>query len=220
MFCRFSPPEQLHSDQGRQFESKLLHEVCNLLGIRKTKTTPYHPQCDGLVERFKRTLLDMLATTTHENPFDWENQLRKVCMAYNTSVHSSTGFTPFYLMFGRQAKLPIDLMYDSPAGSTTKKPATEYTTQLKNSLSDAYSLVRDKLHTSHEKQKEHYDKRLHGRPYEANDLVWLHSPVIAPGQSRKLHHPSIHPQGDRNNRCQRLQDQRIAWQEEDDHCAL
>ena len=104
MFCRFSPPQQLHSDQGRQFESKLLYEVCNLLGIRKTKTTPYyHPQCDGLVERFNRTLLDMLATTTRENPFDWENQLRKVCMAYNTSVHSSTGFTPFYLMFGRQA---------------------------------------------------------------------------------------------------------------------
>ena len=71
MFCRFSPPEQLHSDQGRQFESKLLHEVCNLLGIHKTKTTPYHPQCDGLVERFNRTLLDMLATTTRENPFAW-----------------------------------------------------------------------------------------------------------------------------------------------------
>ena len=104
MFCRFSPPEQLHSDQGRQFESRVVHEVCKLLKIRKTKTTPYHPQCDGQVERFNRTLLDMLATTTRENAFDWENQIRKVCMAYNTSVHSSTGFTPFFLMFGRQAK--------------------------------------------------------------------------------------------------------------------
>ena len=90
MFCRFSPPDQLHSDQGKQFESLLIQETCKLLGITKTRTTPYHPQSDGLVERFNRTLLDMLATTTRENPFDWENQLRKVCMAYNTSVHSDS----------------------------------------------------------------------------------------------------------------------------------
>ena len=63
LFCRFLPPEQLHSDQGRQFESELVAEVCKLLKICKTRTTPYHPQGDGLVERFNRTLLDMLATT-------------------------------------------------------------------------------------------------------------------------------------------------------------
>ena len=110
-FCRFSPPEQLHSDQGKQFESAVLHEVCNILGMKKTRTSPYHPQCDGLVERYNRTLLDMLATTTQTHPFDWEDQLPKVCMAYNTSVHASTGYTPFFLMFGRQARMPIDLMY-------------------------------------------------------------------------------------------------------------
>ena len=101
VFLRFSPPEQLHSDQGRQFESVLIAEVCKLLQIRKTRTTPYHPQCDGLVERFNRTLLSILATCAEGHPFDWEQQLQKVCMAYNTSVQSSTGFIPFYLMFGR-----------------------------------------------------------------------------------------------------------------------
>jgi len=120
LFCRFSPPEQLHSDQGKQFESALLHEVCNILGMKKSRTSPYHPQCDGLVECYNRTLLDMLATWNH--PFAWEDQLSKVCMAYNTSVHASTGYTPFFLMFGRQARMPIDLMYGM--GNEKEVPTT------------------------------------------------------------------------------------------------
>ena len=91
MFCRFSPPEQLHSDQGRQFESKLVKEVCKLLEIRKTHTTPYHPQCNGIVERFNRTLLGTLATTVDSYPSSWEQNIRRVCLAYNSSVHASTG---------------------------------------------------------------------------------------------------------------------------------
>ena len=88
VFLRFSPPEQLHSDQGRQFESNLVTEVCKLLQINKTRTTPYHPQCDGLVERFNRTLLNMLATCTEDHPGDWEQHIRKVCMVYNASIQS------------------------------------------------------------------------------------------------------------------------------------
>ena len=91
---RFSPPEQLHTDQGRQFESALLHEVCRSLGIHKTRTTAYHPQGDGLVERFNRTLLSMLATTAKDHPATWETFLPKLY----TSIQASTGYTPFYLM--------------------------------------------------------------------------------------------------------------------------
>ena len=98
IFLRFSILEQLHSDQGAQFESQLMSEVCNLLHIHKTRTTPYHPQRDGLVERFNRTLLNMLGTCASDHPFNWEQYIRKVCI--------STGYTSFYLMFGRQARLP------------------------------------------------------------------------------------------------------------------
>ena len=69
VFMQFSIPEQLHSDQGRQFESKLIAKICHLLNIEKTRTTPYHPQSDGLVERFNRTLLDMLSTCAKDHPF-------------------------------------------------------------------------------------------------------------------------------------------------------
>ena len=111
VFLRFSVPEQLHADQGRQFESQLMSEVCKLLGIHKTRTTPYHPQSDGLMERFNRTMLNMLAACAKDNPFDWEKHIRKICMECNSSVQASTGFAPFYLMFGWRAKLPVDIIY-------------------------------------------------------------------------------------------------------------
>ena len=97
LFCHFSTLEQLHSDQGSQFESDLIAEVCKILNIRKSRTTPYHPQCDGLIERFNRTLLDTLATTCKDHPFDWEDHIQKVCMAYNTSTQTTTVYTPFFL---------------------------------------------------------------------------------------------------------------------------
>ena len=94
VFFRFSPPEQLHSDQGKQFESQLLLEVCKLLGIAKSRTTPYHPQSDGVVERFNRTLLSMLATAAKDYPFDWQSHLRPLCMAYNTKCSTHYRFLP------------------------------------------------------------------------------------------------------------------------------
>ena len=184
MFCRFSPPEQLHSDQGRQFESELVKEVCKLLEIKKTHTTPYHPQCNGIVERFNRTLLGMLATTVDSYPSSWEQNIRRVCLAYNSSVHASTGFSPFFLMFGRQVKLPVDLMYGTTQGKETA--VMEY---VKNLLLEAYALVRDRCETEHKRQKSIYDRKVHGEPYSECDLVWLYTPAVPSGQSRKLHRP-------------------------------
>ena len=116
VFLRFSPPEQLHSDQGCQSKSNLVREVCKLFHINDTSATPCHPQCDRLVEQFNHMLLNMLATSTEDHPEDWEQSIRKVWMAYNASVHPSTGFSIFYSMFGRQARLPVDQIYGRPVG--------------------------------------------------------------------------------------------------------
>eukprot|EP00731_Ephydatia_muelleri_P022337 Em0014g928a len=187
MFCRFSPLEQLHSDQGRQFESELVKEVCKLLEIKKTHTTPYHPQCNGIVERFNRTLLGMLATMVDSYPSSWEQNIRRVCLAYNSSVHASTGFSPFFLMFGRQVKLPVDLMYGTTQGKETA--VMEYVKNLKDGLLEAYALVRDRCETEHKRQKSIYDRKVHGEPYSEGDIVWLYTPAVPSGQSRKLHRP-------------------------------
>ena len=191
IFLRFAVPEQLHSDQGRQFEAQVITEICKLLKIHKTHTTPYHPRGDGLVERFNRTLLNMLAICAKDHPFDWEHHIRPVCMAYNSSVQSSTSYTPFYLMFGHQARLPVDIMY-RPIEQQVQSYG-EYAKLLKNRLQTAFDLVKQHVTKAHQHQKEFYDQKIHGKPYTAGDLVWLHSPVPKRESCRKLHHPWTGP---------------------------
>jgi transposase InsO family protein len=190
-FFRFSPPEQLHSDQGRNFESTIIAEVCKLLGVKKSRTTPYHPQSDGLVERFNRTLLDMLATAVRDRPFEWEMHLRRLCLAYNTSIHPTTGFSPFYLMYGRQARLPVDIMLGT--ATPPASPIPQYVANLHTSLCTAYEYVRTQMKHKLEQQKDRYDTRTHGKPFQSGDLVWLHNPTVARGQSKKLHQPWTGP---------------------------
>ena len=96
--CRFGMPSVIHSDQGREFENKVMQELCLLCGAHKTRTAPYHPESDGLVERFNRTLFMMLAMFAGENKEDWDDLLPAVMMAYRSSVHESTGFSPYRLM--------------------------------------------------------------------------------------------------------------------------
>ena len=94
-------PQIVHSDQGRNFESTILQQTLQAFGVKKTRTTAYHPQGDGMVERLNRSLLQLLRTyVTHED--DWERHLPLVLYAYRTAPHTSTGVSPFELMFGRQ----------------------------------------------------------------------------------------------------------------------
>lgn len=177
----------MHSDQGRQFESLLVKGICRLLQIKKTRTSPYHPQSDGLVERFNRTLLQMLATCAKANPANWEDHVRAVCFAYNTSSQASTGYSPFYLMYGREARLPIDLTFQN--GPRQDVPLSDYARQLQFNLNQAYNLVRSKLGDVQCRQKALYDQKVHGKPFSKGDLVWLHSTVVPSYSCRKLHHP-------------------------------
>ena len=128
----------------------------------------------------------MLAIASKDHPLDWEQHLPKICLAYNTSVHKSTGFTPFSLMFGREARLPIDTMFGTDRLDRT---APGYAAQLKEVLRESHERVRETFATKQELQKEHYDRKVHGDPFEVGELVWLHETAVPPGQSRKLHHP-------------------------------
>ena len=105
IFSRYGLPDILHSDQGRNFKSTILYQTLDAFGVTKSRTTAYHPAGDGLVERFNRSLSQMLHSYVQQQQ-DWEQYLPLVLYAYRTAVHASTGVLPFELMFGRQGHKP------------------------------------------------------------------------------------------------------------------
>ena len=102
----YGMPEKLHSDQGPDFESRLIKELCQVAGIQKVRTTPYHPRGNP-VERFNRTLLNMLGTLQNQEKSRWRDFVKPLVHAYNCTRNDVTGFTPYELMFGRQPRLPV-----------------------------------------------------------------------------------------------------------------
>ncbi|GFU10560.1 retrovirus-related Pol polyprotein from transposon 412 [Trichonephila clavipes] len=100
----YGVPLQLHSDQGRNFVSAVLKGVCELLGIDKTKTTPLHPQSDGMVERFNRTILNNLSLMVSKNQQDWDQKVPLFLLAYRSAVHETTGYSPSQMLFGRELR--------------------------------------------------------------------------------------------------------------------
>ena len=118
IISRHSAPKELLSDQGTNFMSKLIQEVCNYFQTNKIKTAPYNPKCDGLVERFNRTLCKMLAAYCDSNQANWDLYLPLFLFAYRTSQQTTTESSPFELLYEREPRLPSNLDLNRYESST------------------------------------------------------------------------------------------------------
>lgn len=138
--CAYGIPEKILSDQGTNFESELLKYVWDVLDIAKLRTTPYHPQTDGLSERAIQSLLGMLRAFANNQQNNWEEQLECLAYAYNSAVHATTNQTPYFMMFGRKPKMPIDLVL----GESQDLISDELVEDLKSNIWDFETILNGK----------------------------------------------------------------------------
>jgi len=110
LFARFGMPKRIISDQGAEFESQLFQELCRKMDIDKVRTSPYQPSTNGCIERFHRTLNSMVAKVIDQNQRDWDERLSAVMTAYRAAKHDSTGYSPNFLVLGRENRAPVDLV--------------------------------------------------------------------------------------------------------------
>ena len=170
--CHYGFPEKFISDQGRNFESDLIKELCKIAGVKKVHTTPYHPQGNGQCERFNSTLCNMLGTLSEEEKSDWKSYLGCMTHAYNCTKHASTTYSPYYLMFGRHPRLPIDVEFglNKPnCGDNSSK--SRYIQKLRRRLNYAFQKASKYSDQQASKYKKSYDKSAKGPQLHENDLV-------------------------------------------------
>jgi len=179
VICRFGAPKILLTDRGKQFTGKLMTEVNRLLGIRKDTTTAYHPQTDGLVERFNHTLIDMIAKFVAGHQKDWDIYIPYVLFAYRTSPQGSTGDSPFYLMMGRTPMAPEDIAMGAK-GDAEKMP------EVLKRLGEARELAKKNIEWAQAKQREQYNQQREAQEFGIGQLVLVSVPAVKKGRVRKL----------------------------------
>ncbi len=128
-------------DQEGEFENKLFYHIQQLCDITRSRATPYHPQGNGQVERFNRTLLGMLRTLPDSHKSNWKEHVNKLVYAYNVTKHESTGYSPHFLLFGREP-LPIDLLFQEREKS--RKSYSQYVEQWQDAMKHAYEIAKEK----------------------------------------------------------------------------
>ncbi|UYV84587.1 hypothetical protein LAZ67_X002728, partial [Cordylochernes scorpioides] len=177
-------PRELITDRGRNFTSSMISDLNNQCRITHRKTTAYHPQTNGLTERLNKTIADMLSMYVDVNQKDWDRILPFVpfvTFAYNTAKQESTGFTPFFLVHGREAEPPLDVLFPKLLPEDD-----DFIQTLGARAEEARKLARIHSMKAQDSNKQRYDAHHRNIIYQPGDLVWIFIPVRKVGYSEKL----------------------------------
>jgi len=180
MFSRVGLPQEILTDLGKQFVSDLMKEICRLLSINKLTTTPYHPQCNGLVERFNGVLKSMLRKMTEEEPKQWDRFIPALLFAYRDSEQESLGFTPFELIYGRSVRGPLTVLrelWTTEQQVDETKTTFEYVLQLRERLDKTMKIAQDNLARASQRYRMYANRGKKMRKFEVGDSVLLLLPT-------------------------------------------
>eukprot|EP00745_Piridium_sociabile_P039410 TRINITY_DN7365_c0_g1_i12.p1 TRINITY_DN7365_c0_g1~~TRINITY_DN7365_c0_g1_i12.p1 ORF type:complete len:1702 (-),score=291.88 TRINITY_DN7365_c0_g1_i12:2644-7599(-) len=186
IFSRLGFPKEILSDQGTQFNSELMKQFHTLCGCHGIKTSPYHPQGNGTVERFHGTLKAMLRKVIQGKPKLWHRYLPALLFACRELPSESTGFSPFMLLFGREVRGPLTLLQESWTGKGEQdeesKPLYGYIFDLQNILAETSEIARENSVVSSARGKKYFDRKAKQRYFQVGDQVL----VLLPSSTNKL----------------------------------
>ena len=189
IFSRTGMPLELVSDQGAQFIGKVTSQLCKAMHIDKLKTTPYHPEANGTVERMHGTLGAMLTKAASQG-LDWTGQVPFALFAIRAAPNRETGFSPFELVFGRRVRTPLDILHQGWADLDFEQLNTdEWADWLKDKLQVWHSVMRERGDHAVEKRKEYFDRKTVARTLNPGDLVLCRVPGMAPKLAESWHGP-------------------------------
>ena len=173
------------SDQASEFMGQVISELCDLLGITKIRTSPYHPQTNGTVKRVHQTLRRMIAKMDPDKRAKWPSHLGPILIAYNVTRSLITGYSPYFLMFRHQPRLPVDLLFPTVRRDENSRTTDEYVRSLYDKLKSALASARDTTILEAQRQKWHYNRKAGAVELHPGDKVLVKLDAFR-GQWQKL----------------------------------
>ena len=180
IFSRIGIPQEILSDRGSQFVSDLMREISRLLSVRQLQTTPYHAQCNGLVERWNGTLRRMIQKMAAEKPSDWDRYIPALLFSYGEVAQASLGFSHFELVYGRSVRGPMSVLRDIWADEDINeqtKTTYQYVLELRERLESTCKLAHDELRKAQGNQHKWFNKKAKAKHLKEGDQVLLLLPT-------------------------------------------
>jgi transposase InsO family protein len=183
--CKFGVPLSILSDQGKEVNGLIWHELCRLLDVEKLHTTAYKPSTNAQIERFHKTLNAMIGRIISDKQTEWDELLPYVMAAYRASPHNSTHYSPNMLIFGHENRAPLDIVLGIPEPESSHRSYDVFVEDVQSKLKAAYDLVRTELQTAANRNKRYYDMSVRPAKFEAGDWVFYYNPRRFIGKSEK-----------------------------------
>ena len=184
-FSVFGFPQKLMSDQRTEFTGDVISAMCKLLGIEKIRTMPYHPQTNGSAERVHQTLQRMIGKLDPEKCRKWPEHIGSVLITYNATWSQVTGYSPYFLMFRRRPRLPVDLLFLTVNKREWTRTIDEYVKALYEWLTECLQLTQESTSKEAKRQKWLYNRKVGAMELHPGDCVLVHLDAFR-GQRRKL----------------------------------
>ena len=172
-FGLFGAPAYLISDQGKAFTGHVITHLCELYGVQKLRTSPYHAQTNGQVECMNRKIIRMIGKLEEEKKAHWSKHLPELLMAYNTTCSAVTGYSPYYLLFGRRPRIPVDYLFPTLRDSPHQTKMEVSVAAMQRRLKEAFTVARQLTSEDAAKQCRYYDRKAGAVALQPGDVVMV-----------------------------------------------